>query len=194
MTSTRGTRHGLWRWRRNELKRRSDTAEAWVVASAWALAVIGGATAGTFAAQSIDAFADNQRATRHTVTAVLTADAPAPSETRSGVRADRVQAPVRWTGDDGTTHTGRARVHASSPSGTAVEVWVNDTGRVTAAPLLEPEADLQSGLGGTLAALGTGGVVLLGGRATRLLMERRRIDRWESEWEQIAPAWRRQEM
>ncbi|WP_405566868.1 hypothetical protein OG317_00910 [Streptomyces sp. NBC_01167] len=194
MRTSRCAGQRLWRWRRNDLKRRSDTAEAWVILSAWALAVLGGATAGTLAAQSIDAFADTQRTTRHAATAVLTADAPASSETRSGVTTDRVLAPVRWTDGDGATHAGRARVQANTPSGTPVEVWVNDAGRVTTAPLLEAEVVLQSGLGGALAALGTGGVVLLGGRGTRMLMERRRIGRWESEWEQIAPAWRRQEM
>lgn len=43
MAAFRGPKVWLWRWRRNPLRRRSDALEAWIMLTAWAFTVLGGA-------------------------------------------------------------------------------------------------------------------------------------------------------
>lgn len=44
---------------------------------------------------------------------------------------------------------------------------------------------------GALAGLFVGAVPFVGGKLVRGRMERRRMDRWDEEWERIAPLWER---
>jgi hypothetical protein len=191
MGKNRRTKPWLWRWRRNELRRRSDVIEAWIVLSAWVLAVIGGAMIASVAAQAVVTAVDAQYADRHAVRAVLTADAPTSRPMAEGVRSDLVRAPVRWTAQDGRTRTGAAQVTAGAEAGAQVRLWADRNDELAPAPLTAGEAVLQACLAGGLAALGTGGVVLLGSRAVRAQLDRIRMRQWEREWEQIGPAWRR---
>lgn len=194
MGKNQGAELRLWRWRHNQLKRRSDIVEGWVIVSVWALAVSGGAVTGAVAAHAVADTVEAQQASRHTVPAVLTADAPALSTTETGAYGDQVRAPVRWMAQDGASRTGMAQVKAGTDSGTQVRVWVDRNGTLAPAPLSAEEAVVQAGLAGGLAALGAGGAVILGGWAVRAELERRRIREWEREWEQIGPTWRRMAM
>jgi hypothetical protein len=185
MAAVRGPRALLWRWRPNPLRRRSDKVEAWTVLTVWLLALLTGTLAGFSVTRSIEHALARERVEWRPVTARLTAQAPG---TASG--AERVWAEVRWWAPDGSAHLGQTRVVPGSAAGTAVTVWTDPRGRLVVRPVTEAQAALRAGLIGTLAGAATAVVPLAGGRLVRGRLERRRLDRWDTEWARVGPQWR----
>ncbi|MDL2081269.1 hypothetical protein QNN03_32960 [Streptomyces sp. GXMU-J15] len=184
MAEARCERVRMWRWRRSPLRRRCDLVEAWVVLAGWVIALVCGVVAGLAAVGAVERAAEEQRERSRQVSAVLMEDTVGKAPAR--VPADyRVWAKVRWTGPDGRTHTDEARVMPDIRKGAAVEVWTDDSGRITSEPLSGSEITLHSASGGTLAALCASGAVLGCLWGVRQLMERRRLDQWEAEWARI---------
>ncbi|MFE5142507.1 hypothetical protein ACFRDV_33465 [Streptomyces fagopyri] len=179
----------LWRWRRNPLRRRSDALEAWIVLVAGALTVLGGVLAGLLATQSVEHGLARQRTEWHSVLALLADDVPKPTASATG--ADIVWAEVRWTAADGSPRAGQARVSAGSRAGTPVTVWTDDDGRLVTRPASPSQARLRASLVGILMGVSAAGVPFIGGRLLRGHMERRRMDRWDEEWQRIGPLWGR---
>ncbi|MFE3269663.1 hypothetical protein [Streptomyces sp. NPDC059215] len=179
----------LWRWRRNPLRRRSDTLEAWVVLVAGALTVLGGVLPGLLATHTVEHGLARQRAEWHSVPALLAEDVPSSTGVASG--ADIVWAKVRWTAADGSPHDGQARVPIGSHAGTPVTVWTDDDGRLVTRPASPSQARLRASLVGILMGVSAGGVPFVGGRLLRGHMERRRMERWDEEWQRIGPLWGR---
>ncbi|MFJ2766767.1 hypothetical protein [Streptomyces sp. NPDC087300] len=179
-----------WRWRRNTLRRHSDVVEAWTVlllgVAMLIVAPLAGAFAGSFTYGTAHARAERQRAEGHVVRATLIEDAPAATSAESRIRhAVR----VRWTGRDGSTHTAVAKVAAGTTSGSRIDVWLDDQGRVTTAPMAD---DVQWGT-----AIGVGGAtafavwVLAGGAwcTVRVVSHRHRMAEWEQAWARTGPKW-----
>ncbi|MHA5048246.1 Rv1733c family protein [Streptomyces sp. SD15] len=179
----------LWRWRRNPLRRRSDTLEAWIVLGAWALTVLGGVLTGLLATQSVEDGLARERAEWHSVLALLTEDVSGSTEPATG--ADMVWAKVHWTAADGSPHAGQARVPVGSSAGTPVTVWTDLDGRLVTKPATPSQARLRASLVGTLVGVGVAAVPFVGGRLVRGRLERRRMDRWDEEWQRIGPLWGR---
>lgn len=182
----------LWRWRRNALRRRSDLVEAWLLLATLVLALLGGAFAGLAAAGGVDGALDDRRERSRPVAAVLVENArdalPAPvTEEGDG----GVWAKVRWTAPDGTARTGRAEVEPGSRAGAEVAVWNDSEGRLVSAPPEGAEAGFQIVMAGITVAIGTGGLVLLGGWLVRSRLRWRRLAEWEAEWRQVEPSWRK---
>jgi hypothetical protein len=195
MATARGAKPAkarFWRWRRNPLRRRSDTVEAWIVLAAWILALLGGLLAGQAGAVAMDDAFASRRAQVRPVPAVLTEDAAEESQSvTSGTSSDTVWVKVRWTADDGSTHTGRAKAGTGTAAGARVTVWTDRAGVLVAQPPTVTEARLQSALAGVLIAFGVGGTVLLCGRLVRRGLDRRRLAQWDAEWERVGPQWRK---
>ncbi|NUP19774.1 MAG: hypothetical protein HOZ81_27585 [Streptomyces sp.] len=188
MAASECPRVRLWRWRRSPLRRRSDLVEAWVVLAGWLFALVGALFAGLAAADAVTHSAKEQRAASHKVTAVLVKDAGDPGASR--VTTDHlVWGTVRWTDPDGTTHTDDARVPPKTHAGSKVVVWADRHGAVVNEPLTETEILLHAVAGGILAAGAAGGVVLGCTWVVRLGLERRRMDEWAAEWEQMDTPW-----
>ncbi|GAB2746446.1 hypothetical protein [Streptomyces bullii] len=184
MAASRYGRVWLWRWRRNPLRRRSDIVEAWVVLAAWVVALVGGLLAGLAAADSVERSAERQRLERRQVTARLVEDVKDRSTAREA--ADhRVWATVRWTAPDGSTHTDEARVAPTATAGSAVTVWTDPKGEITAEPLTDVETRLHAVSGGILAAACAGGLALGAARTVRLGLDRHRMAQWTAEWARI---------
>jgi hypothetical protein len=174
----------LWRWRRNPLRRREDVLEAWLVAAVAVLTVLGGVSAGLFAAEADARSLDAKRAERTPVTAVVLENAPVP-----GSGATRVLADVRWTGADGTARTARTLVAPGTRAGTELTLWTDRDDRPTSAPPTPTEAAVESTLLGVLAGLATAGTVCGTGAVLRWRLDRRRLARWDREWLLIGPRW-----
>ncbi|MER5470951.1 hypothetical protein ABZX90_20220 [Streptomyces sp. NPDC002935] len=189
MAAFRGPKVWLWRWRRNPLRRRSDVLEAWIMLAAWALTVLGGVFTGLAAARAVEHALAQERAEWHAVPARLAEDAPVASATGAGDRV--VWARVRWTRPDGTPRSGRVRVYAGTPAGTPVMVWNDLDGRLVTRPTTVAEARLRASLVGVLAGVGAAGLPFVTGRLLRGRLERRRMERWDEEWERIGPLWGR---
>ncbi|MFK0170688.1 DUF3592 domain-containing protein [Streptomyces sp. NPDC090306] len=187
----RGPGVWLWRWRRNPLKRRADVTDAWIGLASWVLAVLAGTLVGLVVARSVDQGLAEQRATWQPVVARVTVKAPPVGtvQARSGVRDDTVQTTVRWTAADGSVHTGQVRVGAGSPVGTPVTVWSDPRGRLVTEPATASQARLRATLTGVLAGLNAAAAPLLVGHLLRRRLQRRAIDRWDTEWARLGPLW-----
>ncbi|GAA3771865.1 hypothetical protein GCM10022403_003950 [Streptomyces coacervatus] len=195
MTKThcaKAKRVGFWRWRRSPLRRRSDRLEAWIVLVAWTLALLGGLLAALVTRGAVEDDLAARRAQVHSVSAVLTEEAPrtAPVPTY-GFSDDKVWAKVRWAGADGSTHTGTLRVEPGTAAGARVTGWTDHTGRLVLEPASPTEAWLQTVLFSVAAATGAGAVVLVGGRLARGCLDRRRLAEWDAEWARVGPQWRK---
>ncbi|MET9895325.1 hypothetical protein ABZZ47_35010 [Streptomyces sp. NPDC006465] len=178
----------LWRWRSNPLRRRDDIVEAWIVLAVWMVFAVGGSVAGLVTAHAADEVFAAQRAERQRVPAVLLNDVPL-SSPAIGDTSDRRTTTVRWTASDGSTRTGRTQVDTGLEAGSRVTVWQDGHGRLTAAPLSSTEAAIESGFLGAAAAAGLAGLVFGAGAVVRWQLDRRRVDEWGREWDQVGPRW-----
>ncbi|MGW1618502.1 hypothetical protein ACWCQR_05055, partial [Streptomyces sp. NPDC002172] len=84
MKAFRGPKVWLWRWRRNPLKRRADTMEAWVLLGAWLLTLLAGVLAGLAAARSVEDGLARERVEWHPVVAHVMDKAPGSAAAKSG--------------------------------------------------------------------------------------------------------------
>ncbi|MFJ8109310.1 hypothetical protein [Streptomyces sp. NPDC096132] len=188
----RGPKVWLWRWRRNPLKRRADTVEAWVVLGAWMLTVLVGVLAGWGAAGSVEHGLARERVEWRPLVARLTEPAPGKAAGQSGSSsADQVWAKVGWTGPDGSAHTGQVRVATGSPSGTPVTVWTDRRGRLVTEPATPAQARLRATLVGGLAGLAAAALPFAGGRLLRGRLEHRRVEQWDADWARFDTLWGR---
>jgi hypothetical protein len=188
MTRGKYPKRRLWRWRSNPLRRRVDIVEAWIVLSVWTVFAVGGTVAGWVTAHAADETFARQRAERQSVPAVLVNDVP-PSATAIGGTSDRRMTTVRWTASDGSTRTGRTLVETGLRTGSTVTVWQDAQGRLTTAPPSSTEAAIESGFLGIAAAAGLAGLVFGAGAVARWRLDRRRVDEWGREWDQVGPLW-----
>ncbi|MGY5046431.1 Rv1733c family protein [Streptomyces sp. 900105755] len=196
----RGPKVWLWRWRRNPLKRRADTMEAWVLLGAWLLTLLAGVFAGLAAARSVEDGLARERVEWHPVVAHVLDKAPGSAVSKSGSSAssdssdssngERVWARVGWT-VAGSAHSGQARVPAGSKVGTPVTVWTDLQGHLVTRPAGASEAHVRSALIGGLVGLSAAAVPFVAGLVARGRLERRRMDRWDAEWARLGPQWGR---
>ncbi|GGN09234.1 Rv1733c family protein [Streptomyces fuscichromogenes] len=189
---------GLWRWRRNPLRRATDLAEAWVALAALVLIVVAAPVLGSFvgaAAQSaLQRSVRQQRHDRHIVVATVVRklggplvepdpDATSTHDNRSRVVAD-------WTAPDGTRQHGPVLTTLESPhKGDHFDVWTDRHGLITARPLDAATATTHAVLAGFGAALLTVGLVESGRRMIVWRMVRRRYARWDQAWDRAGPDW-----
>ncbi|MGY1616203.1 hypothetical protein ACI797_05605 [Geodermatophilus sp. SYSU D00691] len=148
-------------------------------------AVPAGTVVGTRTSGTLHAVAAEQAATRHPTSATLLADA----REGEGPATPAVPTPATWLGPDGLGYTGEVDAPVGSRSGTTVDVWVDDDGRLTDEPLTGGEATGQGVVLGVLTALGLVIAALSGHLVVLWLLERRRDRRWEQGWAAVEPLW-----
>lgn len=185
MVAIRGPKVWLWRWRRNPLRRRSDRVEAWVGLGAWALILLVGLGSGLAAGNAVESGLARQRAEWHPVSALLTENAPRPAG------SERVWVKVGWTADNGTEHTGQARVVPGSVAGSAVTVWTDREGFLVGRPASPSQAQLRASMVGVLVGVSAAALPWGGGRFVRGRLHRRRLEEWDAAWARVEPQWRR---
>ncbi|MFB7941153.1 hypothetical protein [Streptomyces sp. NPDC056049] len=189
---------GLWRWRRNPLRRTTDLVEAWVALAAAVLLCVGAPLAGWTAGSS--AQASLQRAVRaqqqgrvETTARVLRPAPPALSaEARTSEQRFRRAVVARWTAPDGSPRTGTVTTSRGSDApGDAFRLWTDRDGRAVPAPLARDTARAHAWVAGLTAAVLAGlGVELV----RRLVMRRlrfRRYARLDRAWASVGPDWGR---
>ncbi|MFG3089316.1 hypothetical protein ACGGAI_17010 [Streptomyces antibioticus] len=186
----RGRKVWWWRWRRNPLKRRADTVEAWVVLGAWTLTLLVGALAGWAAIGAVERSLARERVEWRPLVGRLTGQAPGQS-TGGSARGDHVWAEVGWTGPDGSAHTGQVRVASGSPAGTPVTLWTDGRGRLVTQPVTPAQARLRAVLVGCLAGAGAATFPYAAGHCLRSRLERRRIRQWDTDWAEFEAVWGR---
>ncbi|MGC0333800.1 hypothetical protein RKD23_006790 [Streptomyces sp. SAI-170] len=184
-----------WRWRPNELRRRSDVVEAWTVLAVAVLLLIGSPLAGCAAAwwaySDASAHADALRADRHTVRAEVVGEARAAAPSVQGGRPVTQRVMVRWTDEDGSAHSGRAAIPAEARRGDVVDLWLDSRGRAVPPPPDDSVVWQHSLALGICGTAGAASVVLLGHSVVRRTAERHRLAEWERDWARTEPQWTR---
>ncbi|MHC3468023.1 Rv1733c family protein [Streptomyces sp. 7R007] len=191
---------GLWRWRRNPLRRTTDLVEAWVALVALLLILVAapviGALVGGVAQDALQQSVRDQHRTRHLVTATvvrkldrspLDADPEATSarDLRSRVLAD-------WRAPDGSAHHGSTLTDLKSPhAGDHFAIWTDQRGDLVARPLDSATATTHAVLAGFGAAMLAAGAVEGTRRLIVWRMVRRRYARWDQAWDRAGPDWGR---
>ncbi|MCX5562816.1 hypothetical protein [Streptomyces sp. NBC_00038] len=188
MARTQRSKVRLWRWRRNPLRRLSDVLEAWVLLTAYVLALVGAFLAGMATQGAVERHLDQQRVERQAVAAALVEDAK-DKPPAGAADDDRVWVTARWTAPDGSTRTGQTKVGPDARAGTRVTVWTDQHGVLTSKPVSHEEARLQSALAGALTAMITVGVVAGGACAARAWLDRRRMEQWAADWARTDTRW-----
>lgn len=193
---------GVWRWRRNPLRRPTDLFEAWVAFAALVCLVLVAPAIGWIAGVQVDGTlqraALEQRQERHLVPAVVVRPAP---ESAAGASADpaaqktaprRSQVVASWTAPDGSSHHGTVPAAEEPPRpGEQFRIWTDARGRLVGQPLDPSSAALHAGVAGLAAALAAGALV----ETVRRLVVRRLVHRrymWlDRAWAAAGPDWGR---
>ncbi|MFJ4868288.1 hypothetical protein [Streptomyces sp. NPDC088757] len=192
---------GLWRWRRNPLRRTTDLVEAWIALVAVVLLCVAAPLVGLRTGTSADETlrravrAQQEQRTPTTARVVRSADAPASGPRTAGSGGEerlRRSVVARWTAPDGSSRTGTvttARRH--SAPGDTFSLWTDRTGRPVAPPLRPDAARAHAITAGLTAALLTG---LLVETVRRLALRRLvllRYARLDRAWAATGPDWGR---
>ncbi|MEU6139730.1 hypothetical protein ABZ848_05130 [Streptomyces sp. NPDC047081] len=191
---------GLWRWRHNPLRRRSDLVEAWVALVALVLILVAapviGSLVGGVAEDALQQSVRDQRAARHQVTATVVRKlnrSPLDTDPETSSSRDlRSRVLADWTAPDGTHQHGAALADLRSPhSGDHFRIWTDGHGRIVARPLDSATATTHAVLAGFGAAMLTAGFVEGTRRMIVWRMVRRRYARWDQAWDKAGPDWGR---
>ncbi|MFB7497541.1 hypothetical protein ACFC09_23150 [Streptomyces sp. NPDC056161] len=189
---------GLWRWRRNPLRRATDLAEAWVALGTLLLIAVAapvvGSLVGTGAQNALQRSVQAQQQSRHAVTATVLHkldDARPEPDPESGTGdSPRSRVLAEWTAPDGARQHGPVMADLISPRrGDHFSLWTDAHGRVVARPLDSATAATHAVLAGLGAALLTAGLVEAGRRMVVWRMVRRRYARWDQAWDRAGPDW-----
>lgn len=191
---------GLWRWRRNPLRRGTDLTEAWVALAALFLVLVAaplvGAVIGSVAQSSLQRAVQSQQRSRHLVTATvvrkLNRVLPAPDPESSTTQNASIRVFADWTAPDGTPQHGTVPAELKSPRpGDHFTLWTDDHGRLAARPLDGATATTHAVLAGIGAAAATAGLIEGGRRLIVWRMVLRRYARWDQAWDRAGPDWGR---
>ncbi|WP_330295036.1 Rv1733c family protein [Streptomyces sp. NBC_00503] len=193
---------GVWRWRRNPLRRQTDLFEAWVAFAALVCVLVVAPAIGWAAGLRVDGTlqraAREQRQERYLIPAVVVRPTP---DTLAGAATDpaaqrqtpqRTQIVASWTAPDGSSHQGTVPAAEEPPHpGDRFRIWTDTHGRLVGQPLDPSSATIHAGVAGLAAALGIAGLVETVRRlVVRRLMHRRYI-RLDRAWAAAGPDWGR---
>ncbi|MFE9559750.1 hypothetical protein ACFYM0_01385 [Streptomyces sp. NPDC006487] len=196
------TAMGVWRWRRNPLRRQTDLFEAWVAFAALLCVLLVAPAIGWAAGVRVDGTlqraAREQRVERHLVPAVVVRPTPDPLPGAATDPAAQRQTPQRtqivasWTAPDGSSHQGTVPAAEEPPHpGDRFRIWTDTHGRLVGQPLDPSSASFHAGMAGLAAALGMAALVeTLRRLVVRRLMHRRYI-RLDRAWAAAGPDWGR---
>ncbi|GGZ94193.1 hypothetical protein AB0P12_04075 [Streptomyces subrutilus] len=196
------TATGVWRWRRNPLRRPTDLFEAWVAFAALLCVLLVAPALGWAAGVRVDGTLQRaavaQRQERHLVPAVVVSPAREPGGEPSADPSERSSAPQRtqvvasWTAPDGSSHEGTVPAAEEPPHpGDRFRIWTDAHGRLVGRPLDPTAAAFHAGVAGLAVAIGAAALVETVRRmVVRRLMHRRYI-RLDRAWAAAGPDWGR---
>lgn len=190
---------GVWRWRRNPLRRRTDLAESWVALIAALFVLLGaptvGVTVGSLVRDTLVQSVREQHQQRHLVTASVVRTLrqppvdPDPETSSSHDVNPRVVA--TWQTPDGKVHTGPAAAPLSLTPGERFQTWTDNQGRLVASPMSMSTVGNHAALAGVGSASVAAGLVELVRRMVLWRILRRRYDQWDRAWERASQDWGR---
>ena len=96
---------------------------------------------------------------------------------------------VRWAAPGGSWQTGEVTVKRGAAVGSTTAVWIDDQGRLTHPPLSRAEVTDQV-IRAAIAVPVALGLLLAGiGGLVSLVLDKRRLASWESDWSAVEPRW-----
>ncbi len=169
----------------NSLARGSDRFEALllklvILAALLAVPVAAAAGSANHGRQVAAAAVDS--AGRQATTAYLLKAAPVRIVDSESVGTDDPTTEATWTDSRGVRHTGGVLATPGSPAGTAVPIWIDARGDLTAAPRTASTAVFDSVLVGLWLWFAVVGSLVLLHRVVRLMLDRHRYAAWERAW------------
>ncbi|MET9142838.1 hypothetical protein [Streptomyces sp. NPDC004042] len=184
----------FWRLRRNPLRRRTDLLQAWIGLGLLLTALAASPTAmflaGDAAHRHYADTAARQERTRSRTTAVLVHDAPRHPEPGSPeARRTRYRVEVRFTDPEGRSRLGHTRVPPGLRAGSAVPIWTDHHGRVTAEPLTTAQIRSKCMGWALLASLTVTALTAAAHTTTTRLLLRRNLTAWDEAWAGTGPRW-----
>ncbi|MFF4759170.1 hypothetical protein [Streptomyces sp. NPDC001292] len=189
---------GLWRWRHNPLRRRTDLVEAWVALAALLLVLVAapviGFLVGSVAQDALQQSVREQRQSRHPVTATVVQrlNRLDPDPEISTGRDLRSRVLANWTAPDGTRQHGPVTTSLRSPRpGDHFTLWTDEHGRTVTRPLDSTTATAHAVLAGCGAAMLAAGLVEGIRRLIVWRLVRHRYARWDQAWDRAGPDWGR---
>ncbi|MEU7503519.1 hypothetical protein ACFZBM_11110 [Streptomyces lavendulae] len=196
------TAMGVWRWRRNPLRRPTDLFEAWVAFAALVCVLLVAPALGCAAGLKVDGTlqraAREQRHERYLVPAVVVRPTPGPvagsaTDPGAGRQApERTRIVASWTAPDGSSHEGTVPAAEEPPlPGDRFRIWTDIRGRLVGRPLDPSAASFHAGVAGLAAALTA---AALAETLRRLVVRRlmhRRYTRLDRAWAAAGPDWGR---
>lgn len=176
---------------RNPLRRGSDRAETAIVVTLLAAFL----TVTPFAAIAAGHWTHAaglreqraQLAAWHQVPAVLEKNAP--TDAFSGYGPSDASVLARWTGPDGSRHTGYVSVPSGMRAGTTVNTWTDSAGRPSGPPLQTAQVADRAALAVMLAPLVPAILLLAVWKLARRALDRRRSAGWDADWRNTGPQW-----
>ncbi|MFE9120375.1 hypothetical protein [Streptomyces sp. NPDC007172] len=194
------TMSGVWRWRHNPLRRRTDLAEAWLALVTLVVMVLAvpavGALCGSLTDASLRQALAEQRRHRHVTAAVVVAraehqTAPAQPDGSMG-RVTRTRVVANWTAHDGSSHTGTLGTTLKAPApGATFRLWTDDHGSPVPHPMTTGAAATHAVFSGICAAAMAAGLVEGTRRLIVWRLIRRRYERLDRAWARYGPDWGR---
>lgn len=193
---------GVWRWRRNPLRRPTDLFEAWVAFAAMVCVLVVAPAVGWVAGLRVDGTlqqaAHEQRQERHLVPAVVVRPVAASA---AGASADpsaqrtaphRTQIVAAWTAPDGSSHQGTVPAAEEPPRpGDRFRIWTDARGRLVGQPLDPSAAVFHAGTAGLAAAICVAALVETVRRLVVRRLVHRRYIRLDRAWAAAGPDWGR---
>ncbi|MFE3826992.1 hypothetical protein [Streptomyces sp. NPDC059092] len=192
---------GLWRWRRNPLRRGTDLIEAWVALTAVLLLALATPAVGWLGGKRVDAALREtvriQHEQRHRTPAVvvsrapqrpfLTYDAESVTEQKTGSRVV-----ASWRAPDGTARTGTVPTTLRTPrAGDTFALWADGQGRHVRAPMNAEAGRAHAVLAGLGFAILAAGLVECARRLIVRRLVQRRYERLDRAWAKAGPDWGR---
>ncbi|MDW4911235.1 hypothetical protein RB628_39540 [Streptomyces sp. ADMS] len=174
----------------NPLRRTTDRIEAWCSGFLLLALVLGlpiaSVSAGMAAYGSALRVVQAQSAERHQVTARLT---PAPDAASGGVTDEKQKVLLSWVGEDGRQRTGTAYVTQDETEKSTLRIWVDREGTMQDPPMSEGDAMGTGWVIGGMTAIGVYVGFVAARKTLRLVLDRRRYARWDTEWDLVEPQW-----
>ena len=177
----------------NQLRRRSDVVDAWLVPVAivvfLALCPLVFSVTGNWA-RNANVSEQRAQASWHPVQAVLLQVVPGPQQADHGTNTWITWTPARWIAA-GIQHTADVPARSGTRAGTVVTVWLDRAGKVHLPPLTPGGASarvFEARLAG-LAVLAVALAIMI--VLARRVLDRRRLAGWEHAWLSVGPTWSR---
>ncbi|HUL25192.1 MAG TPA: hypothetical protein VLW44_05410 [Streptosporangiaceae bacterium] len=178
---------------RNPLRRGTDRAEAWIRIILVLAFLIGAPLAcwgaGRWAGSVAPTAARAQHAGEHRVLATLLRSVPSGSDSLTELNLSWVRA--RWPVPGGPVRTGYVQAPAGSRAGRTVQVWLDRSGRPTAAPWPGNQVQGWVLMMAILAPAMLALVLLAAMGLIGHILDRRRLASWQQAWAAVGPQWTR---